>query len=196
MMLLKGIKIGYAFTGAYCVFDQSFPQLERLVNEGAEVIPIASSQVSVTNSRYGKASDFLARMNKITGNAAIQTIVEAEIYNKNQSPMDLLAISPCTGCSLSKLADGATDTPVLMMAKELYRNNKPVVLGIATNDGLGISAKSIGVLLSTKNTYFIPFGQDNPIDKPNSLVAKFELTVPAVIEALKKDQLQPVLEKF
>ncbi|HEY9060698.1 MAG TPA: dipicolinate synthase subunit B [Pseudobacteroides sp.] len=195
-MLLKGKKIGYAFTGAYCVFDQSFPQLERLVNEGADVIPIVSSQVSVTDSRYGKAADFLARMNNITGNTVIQTIVEAEIYNKNQTPMDLLVISPCTGCSLSKLADGATDTSVLMMAKELYRNNKPVVIGVATNDGLGISAKSIGILLSTKNTFFIPFGQDNPIDKPNSLVAKFKLTVPAVIEALKNAQLQPVLEKY
>ncbi len=97
---------------------------------------------------------------------------------------------------MSKLADGATDTSVLMMAKELYRNNKPVIIGIATNDGLGISAKSIGILLSTKNTYFIPFGHDNPIDKPNSLVAKFELTVPAVIEALKNQQIQPVLEKY
>ncbi|HEX9061207.1 MAG TPA: dipicolinate synthase subunit B [Clostridia bacterium] len=195
-MLLQGIKIGFAFTGAYCVFDQVFPQLEHLVNEGAEVIPIVSSQVAITDSRYGNAADFLMKMKKITGNDVIQTIVEAEIYNKVEKPMDILTISPCTGCSLSKLADGACDTPVLMMAKELYRNNKPVILGIATNDGLGTNAKSIGILLGTKNTYFIPFGQDNHIDKPNSLVAKFELTVPAVIEALKKEQLQPLLEKY
>ena len=162
-MILKGKKIGYAFTGAYCVFDQSFPQLEKLVNEGAEVIPIVSTQVSFTDSRYGNAADFLSRMNKITGNTVIQTIVDAELYNKVEKPLDILIISPCTGCSLSKLADGATDTPVLMMAKELFRNNKPIVLGIATNDGLGISAKSIGTLLSTKNIYFIPFGQDNPV---------------------------------
>lgn len=195
-MLLKGKKIGYAFTGAYCVFDQTFPQLEKLVTSGAEVIPIVSSQVSVTNSRYGNAADFLTKMRKITGNSIIQTIVDAEIYNKVESPMDLLVISPCTGCTLSKLADGSTDTPVLMMVKELFRNNKPVVLGIATNDGLGISAKSIATLLSTKNTFFIPFGQDNPTDKPLSIVAKFDLTIPAVIEALKKEQLQPILEKY
>ena len=195
-MLLKGKKIGYAFTGAYCVFDQAFPQLENLVTNGAEVIPIVSSQVSVTNSRYGNAADFITKMNEITGNSVIQTIVEAEIYNKVESPMDLLVISPCTGCTLSKLADGSTDTPVLMMAKELFRNNKPVVLGIATNDGLGISAKSIATLLSTKNTFFIPFGQDNPTDKPLSIVAKFDLTIPTVIEALKKEQLQPILEKY
>jgi dipicolinate synthase subunit B len=195
-MLLKGRKIGYGFTGAYCVFDQVFPQLERLVNEGAEVVPVVSYQVAVTNSRYGNAFDFLSKMKNITGKDAIQTISEAEIYNKREKPIDLLVINPCTGCSLSKLADGATDTPVLMLAKELFRNNKPVVLGMATNDGLGISAKSIGALLSTKNVYFIPFGQDNPKDKPNSLIAKFELTIPTVIEALKKEQIQPILEKY
>lgn len=195
-MLLNGIKIGYGFTGAYCVFDQTFPQLQGLVNEGAEVVPIVSYQVAVTNSRYGKAVDFLMAMKNITGINAIQTIAEAEIYNKKETPLDILIISPCTGSSISKLADGATDTPVLMMAKELFRNNKPVVLGIATNDGLGISGKNIGVLLSTKNIYFIPFGQDNPKDKPNSLVAKFDLTIPTIIEALKREQLQPILEKY
>ncbi|MDF2985544.1 MAG: Dfp [Eubacterium sp.] len=195
-MRLKGIKIGYGFTGAYCVFHEVFPQLEALVNEGAEVIPIVSYQVAVTNSRYGNASDFLIKMKNTCSKEVITTMSDAEVYNKQEPPLDILIISPCTGSSLSKLADGATDTPVLMMAKELFRNNKPVVLGIATNDGLGISAKNIGTLLSTKNIYFIPFGQDNPKDKPFSLISKFDLTVPAVIEALKKEQIQPILEKY
>lgn len=195
-MLLKGYKIGFAFTGAYCVFDQVFPQLEKLVSEGADVVPLVSYQVAVTDSRYGRAADFLKRMENTTGHPVIQTMSEAELYNKNQTPLDILVISPCTGCSMSKLADGATDTPVLMMAKEMFRNNKAVVLGIATNDGLGISAKSLGVLLSTRNVYFIPFGQDNPIDKPNSLVSKFELMTATVIQAFKKEQIQPILEKF
>ena len=195
-MLLKGLKMGFAFTGAYCVFHEVFPQLEQLVEEGAEVVPIVSYQVAVTDSRYGNASDFQKRLSAITGKQVIKDIVEAEIINKIEKPLDLMVIAPCTGCTLSKLADGATDTPVLMMAKELFRNNKPVVLAIATNDGLGISAKSIGALLSTKNVYFVPFGQDNPIDKPNSLISKFHLTVPAVVEAMKKEQLQPVLEKY
>lgn len=195
-MLLKGFKIGFGFTGAYCVFHEVFPQLEALINEGAEVVPLVSYQVAVTDSRYGNAADFLVKMKNICGREAIRTMSDAEIYNKTETPLDLFVISPCTGCSLSKLADGATDTPVLMMAKELFRNNKPVVLGIATNDGLGISAKSLGTLLSTKNVFFIPFGQDNPKDKPFSLVSKFELTIPAVLDALKKEQLQPLLEKY
>lgn len=195
-MLLKGLKIGYGFTGAYCVFHEVFPQLEALVNEGAEVIPVVSYQVAVTDSRYGNAEDFLRRMKNTCSREAVKTMADAEIYNKQEIPLDIFIISPCTGCSLSKLADGATDTPVLMMAKEMFRNNKPVVLGIATNDGLGINAKNIGILLGTKNVFFIPFGQDNPKDKPLSLISKFEQTVPTVMEALKKEQLQPILEKY
>lgn len=195
-MQLKGFKIGYGFTGAYCVFHQVFPQLEALVTEGAEVVPVVSYQVAVTDSRYGSADDFLKKMKNTCGIDAIKTMADAELYNKQEAPLDMLIISPCTGCSLSKLADGATDTPVLMMAKEMFRNNKPVLVGIATNDGLGISAKNIGVLLSTKNVYFIPFGQDDPKDKPFSLISKFELTVPSVMEALKREQLQPILEKY
>lgn len=191
-----GIKIGFGFTGAYCVFDQVFPELERLVASGAKVTPLVSYQVAVTDSRYGRAADFLARMNQTTGAEVIQTIPDAEYFNKQNETLDALIIAPCTGSTLSKLADGATDTPVLMMAKELFRNNKPVVLGIATNDGLGLSAKSIAVLLAAKNVYFIPFGQDNPLQKPNSLVAKFDLTLPTLLQALKKEQIQPVLVKF
>ncbi|MDF2613114.1 MAG: Dfp [Clostridia bacterium] len=195
-MQLKGLKIGFGFTGSYCVFDQVFPQLQNLVNEGAEVVPVVSYQVAVTDSRYGNAKDFLKQMKDITGRAAIQTMSDAETLNKYEKPLDIFVISPCTGCSLSKLADGATDTPVLMMAKELFRNNKPVLLGIATNDGLSVSAKSIADLLNTKHVYFVPYGQDNVKDKPNSLVSKFELMIPSILQALKKEQIQPILEKY
>ncbi|NLV91943.1 MAG: dipicolinate synthase subunit B [Firmicutes bacterium] len=194
-MLLKGLRVGFGFTGAYCVFDQVFPQLERVVAEGATVIPLVSYHTAVTNSRYGTAEEFLKRMKEITGNEVIKTIEDAELVNKQGEPLDVLVIAPATGSTLSKMADGDSDTPILMMAKEMFRNNRPVVLGIATNDGLGLSAKNIGILLSTKNVYFIPFGQDDPFGKPNSLVARFDLMVPTIVEALKKEQLQPVLEK-
>lgn len=192
-MIFKGVTIGFAFTGAYCVFDQVFPQLEKVVAEGADVHPIVSYQVAETNSRYGTAAEFLIRMELITGHKVLKTIGDTETLNKGPKPLDILVINPCTAATLSKLADGDSDTPVLMIAKEQFRNNKPVVLGIATNDGLGLSAKNIGLLLAAKNVYFIPFGQDNPTGKPNSLVAHFELTVPAIEAALKGNQLQPVL---
>jgi len=195
-MLLDGIRIGFAFTGSYCVFDQVFPQLQKLVDEGADVIPIVSYQTAVTDSRYGKAEDFLELMKEITGKEPVLTIADAEPLGTQNHPLDIVIIAPCTGSTLSKLADGATDTPVLMTAKGQFRNHKPVLIGIATNDGLGICAKALGTLLSTKHVYFIPFGQDNPFAKPDSLVAKFDLMIPAIQRALEKDQLQPILEVY
>ncbi|MCX7748782.1 MAG: dipicolinate synthase subunit B [Clostridia bacterium] len=194
-MLLKDVKVAFALTGSYCVFDKVIPQVEVLVKEGADVYPIVSYAVASTDTRFGKSQDFIAQLKQLTGKDVIQTIVDAEplgvVY-----PIDIVVISPCTGNTLSKLCHGATDSPPLMAAKGIFRNHKPVVLGIATNDGLGISAKCLGMALSTKNIYFIPFGQDNYKDKPDSLVAKFELTVPTIVEALKGEQLQPLLEKF
>lgn len=194
-MELRGKTVGFALTGAYCVFAQVFPEVEKVVSEGAEVIPLVSYQVAETDSRYGKASEFLIRLELMTGHKVLCTIAEAEGVNKSAKPLDILIIAPCTAATLAKLATGDAATPVLMMAKEQFRNNLPVVLGIATNDGLGISAKNIGSLLAAKNVFFIPFGQDDPLAKPNSLVAKFELTVPAVKAALEGRQFQPVLQK-
>lgn len=194
-MLLKDVKIVFALTGSFCVFDQVFPQLELLIKEGAIIYPVVSNVVANTDSRYGKAVDFLERLKDITGNEVIDSIVGAEPLGV-VNPVDITVISPCTGNTLSKLSDGATDSAPLMVAKGQFRNNKPVVIGLATNDGLGINGKNLGSLLSTKNVYFIPFGQDNYIDKPNSLVSKFDLTLPTIVEALKGNQIQPVLEKY
>jgi len=194
-MLLKDIKIAFALTGSYCVFDQVIPQVAKLVEEGAVVYPVVSYEVAKTDSRFGKAVDFIKSLEDITGKEVIRTMEKAEPIGV-VDPCDLVVLSPCSGNSLSKLADGASDTPALMVVKGIFRNNKPAVIGIATNDGLGISAKNLGVLLATKNVFFIPFGQDNYEKKPSSLVSKFELTLATVSKALEGEQLQPVLEKY
>lgn len=194
-MLLKDVKVAFALTGSYCVFDQVIPQVEVLVHEGAEVYPIVSYEVARTDSRFGKAQDFMDQLKMITGKEVIKTMAAVEPIGVVH-PADIAIVSPCTGNSLAKLANGATDSPALMAAKGLFRNHKPVVIGVATNDGLGISAQSLGRLLCTRNVFFIPFGQDNYKTKPDSLVAKFDLTLPTVIEALKGKQLQPILEKY
>lgn len=194
-MLLKGVKIAFALTGSYCVFDQVIPQVKKLVEEGAEVYPVVSYEVAVTDSRFGKANEFLEELKYISGREIIQTMEDAEPIGVLK-PCDMAVLSPCTGNSLGKLANGAFDSPALMVVKGMFRNNKPVIIGIATNDGLGLSAKSIGILLATKNIYFIPFGQDNYEKKPFSLVSKFELTIPTVYKALAGEQLQPILENY
>ncbi len=191
-MTLSGKKVGVALTGSYCTFDTVFPQIERLVQENNEVTTIFSDRSQVTDTRFGKANDFLDRAKAITGKDPITTIVDAEkIGPKNL--FDIVIIAPCTGNTLAKLANAITDSPVLMAAKSQLRNSKPVVIAMATNDALSNNLKNIGVLLSMKNVYFVPFGQDNYKSKPYSMVAQFDYMLPTLEEALMGRQLQPII---
>lgn len=191
-MKLKGINVGFAMTGSYCTFSSVIPQIENLVAEDAVVYPIMSENASKTDTRFGKAEDFKNRIEEITGKPIISTIFAAEpIGPKNI--LDIMVIAPCTGNTISKLANGITDTAVTMAAKANLRNENPLVIAVSTNDGLGASAKNIGLLLNSKNVYFVPFTQDDPEKKHNSLVAKMELIIPTLELALEKTQIQPVL---
>lgn len=179
-------------TGSYCTYDQVFPQMEGLVQENAEVYTIFSDRSQVTDTRFGKANDFLKKAELITGKIPITSIVEAEKIGPNNL-LDVVIIAPCTGNTLAKLANAITDSPVLMAAKCQLRNNKPVVLAMATNDALSNSLKNIGILLNMKNVYFVPFSQDNYKKKPFSMVAHFDLMLPTLEEALSGKQLQPIV---
>jgi dipicolinate synthase subunit B len=191
-MQFKGLRIGFAMTGSHCTYEEIWPQIENLVSLGADIYPIASHAVAYTDTRFGRGKDIIKRFEQLTGKTAIIDIVDAEpIGPKNL--FDVMVIAPCTGNTTAKLANAITDSPVLMAAKAHLRNLKPLLLAISTNDGLGMNAKNIGVLLNTRNIYFVPFGQDNPEKKPNSLVADMSLLVPAVENAVLHQQLQPIL---
>lgn len=191
-MSLSNKKIGIAFTGSFCTYKRIFEELEKLIAEGAEVYTIFSNASQTTDSRFGKAEDFMAKAEAITGKKPILTIAEAEPIGP-KGYLDALAIFPCTGNTIAKLANGITDGPVLMAAKAHLRNEKPLILSISTNDALGMNMKNIGLLLNSKNIYFIPFGQDDYVKKPNSLIAHTELLIPTLTEALEGKQLQPVI---
>jgi dipicolinate synthase subunit B len=49
------------------------------------------------------------------------------------------------------------------------------------------------MLLNYKNIYFVPFRQDDCINKPNSLVADMSKIKETLEAALDRKQLQPVL---
>lgn len=191
-MTLNQKNIGFALTGSFCTYDKVFLQIEKLVKEKANVVPIFSNFSQMTDTRFGKAKDFFDRAKSITGNDPVTTIVEAERIGPNHM-LDLVIIAPCTGNSLAKLANGITDSPVLMAAKSHLRNEKPVVVAVSTNDSLGANLKNIGLLMNAKNLYFVPFGQDNYKMKPKSMVANFELIIPTLEAALDGKQLQPVI---
>lgn len=190
-MSLKGVKIGIALTGSSCNFEFVFPQIEMLSIAGADLYPIISPAVDTFDTRFGTAQEWKDKLVKLTGKEIIRTIVEAEpVATLN---LDIMVVAPCTGNTLAKIANGITDTPVTMAVKAHIRNNKPVVLAIATNDALGANAKNLGLLLNAKGIYFVPFGQDNAKKKPKSMIAKFDKLLPTIDEALLNIQIQPVI---
>lgn len=191
-MNIKHKKIGLAITGSFCTFSKIFDKIDELIKNGAEVLPIFSYNAANIDTRFGKAKDWIEKIEVLTGNKAILTIPDAEpIGPKNL--IDILVIAPCTGNTLGKLANAITDTPVLMAAKAHIRNEKPIVIGVSTNDALAMNAKNLGLLLNTKYYYFIPFGQDNPENKKTSMISDFELIIPTIEMALDGKQLQPII---
>ncbi len=186
------LTVGFALTGSFCTFQQVIPQVQVLVNEGYRVIPILSEISSVTDTRFGNAAEFILRLETITGNSAIRSIKAAEPIGPKKL-LDALVIAPCTGNTIAKMANGIADTTVTLAAKSHLRNKRPIVLAVSTNDGLGANAKNLGVLLARKHLYFVPFGQDDCIEKENSLVAKMDMILPTLREALSQKQIQPML---
>lgn len=192
-MNLTGLNIGVALTGSFCTFASVIKEIEHLVNEHANVIPIFSFHAQTMNTRFGNAADFIDQIQTITGNTAIKTIEDAEPLGP-KNILDLILIAPCTGNTLAKLAYGITDTPVLMAAKGHLRNQKPLVISLATNDALGFNFKNIGMLYHCKNIYFVPFRQDDYKKKPNSMIAKTELILPTIEAAFNHVQIEPCIE--
>ncbi len=196
MSFWHGKTVGYALSGSHCTFAEVMPQIQRFVDAGASVIPIVTQTIMTTDTRFGTSEEWQRRLKEITKNEIISTIVQAEPLGPSKL-LDVMVIAPCTGNTTSKLANAMTDSAVLMAAKAQMRNGRPLVLAISTNDGLGLNASNIAKLLNAKNVYFVPFGQDNPEQKPNSLVARMDLLLESCESALKGSQLQPVLiERF
>lgn len=191
---MNSIRVGFAMCGSFCTFSQVIPQLEKLVESGAQVTPIMSEAAYYTDTRFGNSIDFVNKIEHICNRSIIHSIKDAEPIGPKKL-LDILIIEPCTGNTLSKLAKGITDTPVTMAAKANLRNDKPVLIAVSTNDGLSASAENIGILQNRKNVFFVPYGQDDPYKKPCSLVADFSQTIQAMHFALDKQQLQPILYK-
>lgn len=189
-------RIGFALTGSHCTFDEVIPQIRRFCDVGASVTPIISNTIQSTNTRFGDAIDWQQQLKEVTGHPLISSIVEAEPLGPKRS-LDALIIAPCTGHTLSKLANALTDNAVLMAAKAQMRNHRPVIIAVSTNDGLGLNAANLARLLPTKHIYFVPFGQDSPHQKPNSLVARMDLIMETCEAALQGKQLQPmIIERY
>lgn len=185
-------RVGFAVCGSFCTHAKVLAALGELVKEYETVLPIASEMSAFTDTRFGSADDLLEKLEELTGNEVLYDIPSVEPIGPKKL-LDVLVIAPATGNTVAKLAAGITDTAVTMAAKAHLRNGGPVVIALASNDGLSAGAKNIGELLVRKNYYFVPFGQDNAIQKPCSLVADFSKIPETVDAALRGEQLQPIL---
>ena len=183
--------VGFAVCGSFCTHAKAMEALEQVKARFSTVIPIVSECTAATDTRFGPAHELMREMERICDRRVISSIREAEPIGPKKL-LDLLIIAPCTGNTLGKLACGITDTAVTMAAKAHLRNQRPLLIAPSTNDGLTASAPNLGALLSRKYIYFVPFGQDDPVKKPTSLVADFSLGADAPQAALEGRQLQPL----
>lgn len=188
---MSKIKMGLAVCGSYCTFDKIFPVAQALAQE-FELTGIMSENAAATDTRFGCAENMKKRFEEITGGPIIQTIRDAEPIGPKRL-LDVLVVAPCTGNTLAKLAGGIADTAVTMACKAHLRNQRPLVIAISSNDALSANARNIGELLNRKHIYFVPFGQDDPVKKANSIVADMSLIGETARAALEGRQLQPIL---
>lgn len=184
--------IGFAMCGSFCTHSRALAALEAIAAQYEHVVPIVSEITASTDTRFGAAHDLMREMERICDRRVICTVRDAEPIGPKKL-LDLLIIAPCTGNTLGKMAAGITDSTVTMAAKAHQRNGRPVVICMASNDALSGSAPALGQLLMRKNLYFVPFGQDDPDQKPTSLVADFTLLPDTVRAAFQGRQLQPIL---
>lgn len=176
-------RIGFAFTGSFCTLKDAVVQLENLVEMGYKIIPIVSYSVNEWNTRFENKDEFKRQISDATGEEIVSTIIQAERFGP-KDPLDALIVAPTTGNTVAKLTHGITDTPVTMAVKATLRNNKPVVLAIATNDAISTNGPNIMTLLYRDNYYLVPLEQDDPAKKPSSLIAKFGLIPHTLCEAM------------
>ncbi len=192
MSELLDVRIGCAMTGSFCTFKAVFEAWRALRATGAALTPILSFNAATVDTRFYPAAEARRIFEEIAGRAPLTTLAEVEPIGPKKL-LDALVIAPCTGNTLAKLANGVADTPVTLAAKSHLRNGRPVVIAVSSNDALAQNAKNIGLLLSMKHIYFVPFAQDDAFGKPNSLVAKFDKLPETVAAALAGKQLQPLL---
>ena len=186
------IKLGLCVTGSFCTFTNTLKMVDELITLGYDITPVFSYNVATLDTRFMKQADFERLIVQKTGKTPVKTIPDAEPFG-TKNAVDIMLVDPCTGNTLAKLANGITDTPVTLAVKAHLRNNRPVVIALSSNDSLAANARNLGRLLNTKNYYFVPFGQDAPDAKPNSLVADLNF-VPKTLEyALIGKQFQPIV---
>lgn len=188
-------KVGFAITASFCTLNEVLKSLIDLVSLGYDVYPVVSENVLKYDTRFGKSSDIAKKIEQITSKRIVSNIVEAEKFGP-ANKMDVMVVMPATGDFIAKMANGITDNPVNLAVKATLRNGSPVVLAISTNDALSANGANIMNLYNRKGVFFVPFGQDDYENKPNSLISHYDKLIPTIEDALENKQIQPVIREY
>ena len=175
--------IGYAFCGSFCTHARSIEALERIVHAGYEVQPIMSEVAYSTDTRFFAAQELRRRVCEITGREIIHTVKDAEPLGPKM-PLEALIIAPCT--------QGITDTPVTMAAKAHLRQDRPILIALASNDAMSQNLGNIAKLITRRSVYFVPMEQDDPGGKPHSLVWDFSRFLESFDAMLRGKEVRPL----
>lgn len=189
------MKLGVVITASFCTLKKVLVVLNDLKNQGYDIYPVLSNKVIDYDTRFGKAEDFVNEVEKISGKKVIKDIVEAEKFGPMYK-MDAMLVLPATGDFMAKMVNSITDNAANLAVKATLRNQSPIIIAVSTNDGLGLSAQNIASLMNLKYVYFVPYGQDDYIKKPNSLVAHFDMVIPTIENAINGKQIQPLLKEY
>ena len=185
-------RVGFALTGSFCTFKTVFQVIEELASLGYDIFPILSYHSSTENTRFYDKDTVFQTLTSLTGRSPFTSLSEVEPIGPKKL-LDAYILAPASGASMGKIAHGIFDTPALLGAKSHLRNSRPFLIAPSTNDGLSTAAENIGKILAMRNVYMVPFRQDDPVNKPRSVVADFEKIPEALAAALAGEQLQPIL---
>ena len=189
--MFEGLKIGIGITGSFCSLKSCLLFLKELKSYPVDLYVFVSEKVFKEDTRFFKANQFIVQVEKIIGKKVITDVVEAEVFGP-QLPLDMMVVYPCSANTLAKLAHGINDNAVTMAVKSTLRNQKNIVLGLCSNDLLSTSGMNMMKMLNTKHFYLVPMFQDDIFKKPNSLIARNDLIIQTMINALIDKQLQPL----
>lgn len=191
--MVENKRILVGISGSFCNHALVLAQLKKLAEHNTLTF-VVTENVYSCSTRFFTRNEFITKLEEISEAAIIHTITEAEKVGP-QNLYDIMLVVPCTATQCAKFVHGIYDNPLTLAMKAMLRNQKNVVIGFASNDGLGISGVNLFRLFAMKYVYLLPIAQDAPEKKAMSVVACWECMEETLELALTDQQIQPILRE-
>lgn len=191
--MVEGKRILVGISGSFCNHRFVVEQLMKLAQNN-ELRFVVTDNVYTCSTRFYQRNEFIAILESLSDMPVIHTIVEAEKVGP-ENLYDIMLVTPLTATQCGKFIHGIYDSALTLAMKAMIRNQKNIVIGFASNDGLGISGQNYFRLFSMKYLFMLPIAQDAPNKKAWSLVALWDTIEESLALALENKQIQPILRE-